>query len=126
MNILSRLSFRARVTAACYLCALIPLGVVMAVVWHAASKMATAEAEQYQTVEANIGDKIDRNLFERYGDVQAFTNNQVVRDQEAWGQVGESNPIVSAMNKYVDLYDVYYLTLLVDTNGKLLAVNSKD
>ena len=30
------------------------------------------------------------------------------------------------MNQYVDLYDVYYLTLLVDTDGKVIAVNSSD
>ena len=30
------------------------------------------------------------------------------------------------MNQYVDTYDIYYLTMLVDLSGKVIAVNSKD
>lgn len=73
-----------------------------------------------------IADKIDRNLFERYGDVQAFGLNRVVHDERYWYQPGDNNPIVETMNQLVSTYGIYYLTILVDTQGKVIAINSKD
>jgi methyl-accepting chemotaxis protein len=76
---------------------------------------------------AEIMDKVDRNLFERYGDVQAFVNNSVVYDQTQWGKRGSSeNRIAEAMNNYVTGYGMYYITKLVDTKGNLIAVNDID
>ena len=79
----------------------------------------------------NVADLIDRNLFERYGDVQAFGLNEVVRQREFWANeegpvAGDDNKLVAAMNSYVDTYDIYYLTILVDLDGNPIAVNSKD
>jgi methyl-accepting chemotaxis protein len=58
--------------------------------------------------------------------VQAFGVNQVVQDKEHWYKPDPENPIAKAMNNYVELYGIYYLTLLVDTEGKLIAVNTLD
>jgi methyl-accepting chemotaxis protein len=71
-------------------------------------------------------DTIERNLFERYGDVQAFGLNSVVHDVEHWYKRGETNPIVTAMNNYVTCYGIYSVTMLVDTQGKVVAVNTRD
>jgi len=80
-----------------------------------------------QFLAENIADKIDRNLFERYGDVQAFGINEVVLRKEHWYRPEEAeNPIVRRMNQYVRTYGIYYLTLLVDTQGRVIAVNSRD
>ncbi len=81
-------------------------------------------AANLQTAAQDIGDKIDRNLFERYGDVQAFGLNTILRNRELWYK--QDSPIVDAMNSYVDTYDIYYFTLLVDLDGKVIAINSKD
>jgi methyl-accepting chemotaxis protein len=123
---LSRLSFRTQLIAVCLLFALAPLSVMTYVSWRAANQVADSSAKEYQSIAIGVADKIDRNLFERYGDVQAFGLNTVVYQQDQWGSHGDENPIVQAMNKYVDLYDVYYLTLLVDKNGKLAAVNTNN
>ena len=123
---LSRFSFRTILTTVCLSFALVPLGVMTWTTWRSVGTLAQDTAEQYRSIAVNIADKIDRNLFERYGDVQAFGVNQVVQDTSVWGVQGEENPIVKAMNQYVDLYDLYYLTLLVDTHGKLIAVNTRD
>lgn len=73
---------------------------------------------------SDLGDKIDRNLFERYGDVQAFGFNTVVYDTENWYKKGSAeSPIVAAMNNYITAYGMYYLTLLVDLKGNVIAVN---
>lgn len=96
------------------------------VTWTTAKKLEVAAAEEYKTVAVGVADKIDRCMFERYGDVQAFGVNSVVRDKANWYKKGDENPIVAAMNKYVELYGIYYLTILVDTDGKLIAVNNRD
>jgi methyl-accepting chemotaxis protein len=126
MRILSNLSLRMRITLACLALALIPLTLLTLITWRAADTQANNTAKQYGGIARDIADKIDRNLFERYGDVQAFGLNTVVRDKAAWGKPASENPIVTAMNQLVELYDVYYLTLLVDTDGKVIAVNSRD
>ncbi len=82
-------------------------------------------AGRFQNLAENIADKIDRNLFERYGDVQAFGFNRVIWDRDHWYQPDTETDLVRVMNDYVAAYGVYYLTLLVDTDGRLIAVNTK-
>lgn len=102
----------------------------MAVVGYMAVRSAEAAKEsigvRFENTAHTIGDKIDRNLFERYGDVQAFTLNQAILRREDWYRPGVDNQIVQAMDRYVDTYDIYSLTILVDLQGRLIAVNSHD
>ncbi len=72
----------------------------------------------------NLGDTIDRNLFERYGDVQAFGYNTAAQDPANWRQPGAENPLVAAMNSYTKAYGLYPLMMMVDLNGDVLAVNT--
>ena len=74
-----------------------------------------------------MADKIDRNLFERYGDVQAFGFNAVVEDRSQWYKVGAANNrIVDRTNAYVAAYGMYVLSTLVDAEGRVVSVNDKD
>lgn len=83
--------------------------------------------KKIESVTIDIMDKVDRNLFERYGDVQAFGYNTIAQDKSYWYQQGaEKNAIVSVMNSYVVAYGMYYLTILVDLEGKVIAVNDLD
>lgn len=80
-----------------------------------------------QSVAESTMDKINRNLFERYGDVQAFGVNQVISDRASWYKEGnQHNKIAEIINKYVWLYGVYDLSYMVDLEGKLIAINDKD
>lgn len=80
---------------------------------------------QLKIIAVEMSDKIDRNLFERYGDVQAFGFNGVIQEKESWyKRSAEESPIVAAMNNYVIAYGMYYLTTLVDLDGKVIAVNT--
>ncbi len=74
----------------------------------------------------SIGDTIDRNLFERYGDVQAFGLNAAAKDSRNWKKPSGDNPLVSAMNSYMTGYGIYKLMLLLDLKGDVLAVNTVD
>ena len=82
---------------------------------------------QALTEAIELSDKVDRNIFERYGDVQAFGFNTVVEDTSSWYKHDtELNKITTAMNNYVIAYGFYYLTLLVDLHGDVIAVNNID
>lgn len=83
-------------------------------------------AQQYGGVAKNILAAIDRNLFERYGDVQAFSYNTAAYDPANWKNPSDSNPLVTAMNNYAKAYGFYPLMMLVSPEGELLAVNTKD
>ena len=120
------LTIRKKLILAFLAIGLIPASVIGMIAWRSTSSLADSTALQYRGVANSIADKIDRNLFERYGDVQAFGLNRAVHKQEDWYSHTDENPIVASMNDYVDTYDIYYLTLLVDLEGKLIAVNSRD
>ncbi len=98
--------------------------------YKAFSDMAKVEdltARNYSVQAAQLNDTIDRNLFERYGDVQAFGANRVVHDRQYWHRIGsDENPIAAAANTYVQLYGLYDLSYLVDLDGRLIAVNDKN
>ncbi|GMV92996.1 MAG: hypothetical protein AMXMBFR82_27740 [Candidatus Hydrogenedentota bacterium] len=106
---------------------LVPALILTAIAFAAANSLGEGMAQRFQTTAETISEQIDRNLFERYGDVQAFALNQVTHDRNAWYQADErSNPIVQTMNKYVETYGIYYLTILVDPTGRVIAVNTRD
>ncbi|NUQ51424.1 MAG: methyl-accepting chemotaxis protein [Phycisphaerales bacterium] len=92
--------------------------------WHATGNLADNLGREMNNFAESTHQKIDRNLFDRYGDVQAFGLNSIIFDRGAWYKTGPDAPIVKAMNDYVKLYGTYGLTLLVDTEGKVIAVNT--
>jgi hypothetical protein len=65
---------------------------------------------------ASVGDNIDRNLFERYGDVQAFAFNPMAR--------GSSIDVVEAQNFYTRAYGFYDLMVVADRNGNIVSTNT--
>lgn len=69
---------------------------------------------------------IDRNLFERYGDVQAFAQNHAAYIPANWKNPSDSNPLIASINSYMTNYGIYRLSVLLNTEGEVLAVNSVD
>jgi Methyl-accepting chemotaxis protein (MCP) signalling domain len=110
----------------------VAVGLVPAILLQVSAKRLSSTAEtsvnnSLKMASVSVIDRVDRNLFERYGDVQAFGYNRAVFDQESWYKVGnEENPIVRAMNQYVVAYGMYYFTILVDLQGRVIAVNDVD
>lgn len=74
----------------------------------------------------SVGEMIDRNLFERYGDVQAFSFNNAAYEPANWKNPSASNPLVTAMNRYTTAYGMYPLMMLIDKQGDVLATNTVD
>jgi methyl-accepting chemotaxis protein len=93
----------------------------------AATAVRERAADGLKQTAGHIADKIDRNLFERYGDVQAFGFNDVVRDRTQWYKVGSTdNRVAAVTNSYMTAYGIYALSMLVDSAGAVVSVNDKD
>jgi methyl-accepting chemotaxis protein len=123
----SKLSIQLKLVVLLVLIGTIPLVVVGSIAYHSTVNVDAASLNQLEQIARTISDKIDRNLFERYGDVQAFGLNAAVDHHEDWYRgTEEENRIVRVVNAYVDTYDIYSLSMLVDPQGKMIAVNSKD
>ena len=88
-------------------------------------KLSDIAADQFAAYATNLTDLIDRNLFERYGDVQAFGYNTAAHDPAYWNNPSDNNPLVAAMNNYAKAYGFYPVMMLIAPDGQLLAINSK-
>lgn len=68
----------------------------------------------------SIIDKIDRNLFERYGDVQAFALSESARS-------GDPERITKFMSDMMSAYSpIYDAMLVLDKKGNVIAANKVD
>jgi hypothetical protein len=72
----------------------------------------------------SVIEKIDRNFYERFGDVQAFAYNKLAR--EAIDSATATPEIQKFINTMVYYYVLYDLMMIVDANGKVVAVNTTD
>ena len=72
-----------------------------------------------------IQDKVDRFLFERYGDVQAFGLNATVHRDLSGLSEGDRAGIERVINQYVATYGCYPLSTILDRNGRVVAVNTQ-
>ena len=107
--------------------AVIPMGVIAAIGVFATHQIEASVGKRFASTAQGIADKIDRNLFERYGDVQAFAQNRVALERYSWYQAGEmDNEIVRVMNAYNATYGIYWLSMMVDLKGDVIAVNNRD
>jgi methyl-accepting chemotaxis protein len=104
---------------------IVPMAAVGYLGSSATGEMEKAAGQRVQVVAENIADKIDRNLSERYGDAQIFGLNKIVGERYHWYSK-DNNAIAHAMNQYMAASGIYYLTILVDPVGDVMAVNSKD
>ncbi|MBC7838481.1 MAG: HAMP domain-containing protein [Nitrospiraceae bacterium] len=117
----------AKLTTLFVLFGFVPMAVVGLIAYNASLTIEGSVGTRFQSVAEGVADKIDRNLFERYGDVQAFGFNRVLDQKAAWYRADvEDNPIRQVIDQYVDTYDLYSLSILVDLDGRVIAVNSKD
>lgn len=77
-----------------------------------------------QGVAQNYIEKIDRNFYERHGDVQAFSVNQLSA-ATILNPAENSTAMQTYMNTLVELYP-YDLMTLCDSSGKVIAVNNQN
>ena len=104
----------------------VPMGIVGWMGYSAVGQITDSIGANFKGLAGNIANKIDRNLSERYGDVQAFSLNRIIGERYNWYVSDSNNEISTTMNEYVKTYGIYYLTMLVDLEGDIIAVNFAD
>ncbi len=116
-----RLGLSRTITIVLVLAALIPAVVLAAIAYVGERKAVSGSTATRLAVNAEqLMEKIDRCLFERMGDVQAFTLNPLAR-------TGDAAALTALADAYADLYDFYDLMLIVDAaSGKVIASNRKN
>jgi methyl-accepting chemotaxis protein len=124
MSFFNNLKIRTKLGIVLILVAMLP-ALAIAIAYNIEEKELKADYEHNLVkVAKDIGEVIDRNLFERYGDVQAFGYNTAAHDPANWGRPSAKNPLVGAMNNYTKAYGLYPLMILVSPQGDVLATNN--
>jgi len=91
---------------------------------HESKQLAQSQLTELATVARSVQDKVDRCLFERYGDVQAFGLNRTFhRDLAKLSETDRSN-LTGLLNDYAKSYGCYDLCLVLDPAGNVLLVNA--
>lgn len=121
-----KLNIRTKLVLLLVVFSALPLMAVMPIVFSRLNDMQQGHLDDMQVTAEEIGEVIDRNLFERYGDVQAFGANAASKNKANWYSHGAGNPLIASMDAYMTNYGLYKIMLLVDMDGKVAAVNSTD
>ena len=99
--------------------ALVPL---VTICWWAyasiGKQIASSAGALLQAKASETLDKIDRNLFERYGDVQAFAYNAKA--------LGDKDEVTKVLDFYTMTYGCYDLMIVADLDGTVVAANTTD
>jgi|688.fasta_scaffold00180_47 methyl-accepting chemotaxis protein len=112
-------SVRSKLIASFLAASAIPLLVVSVIAYRNTSQQAiSGSATTLQEKSTQTLDKIYRNLFERYGDVQAFAFNEKA--------LGSAEELTSALDFYTKTYGCYDLMIVADSEGRVLAANTVD
>ena len=97
---------------------MIPALTVGWVAYRATDTISQGIGARFEQSSGDLLDKIDRFLFERYGDVQAFAANPLARGTQAQR--------TEAANFYTRTYGIYDLMVIADADGRITAVNTVD
>ena len=120
-----KINLSTRIILSMAVAGLIPLLGLVALAIKEANTISQMASEEMLSLATNCMDTIERNLFERYGDVQAFATNQIVQAPN-WSDPSVNATLVEAINNYVRLYGIYSLSMVLDQNGRVVAVNTVD
>ncbi len=104
---------------------LIPVCALAILSFRSTEKIADGKSALLRESAVTAIDTIERNLFERYGDVQAFATNSMFRyldPQDADAKAA----FTEALNTYVRIYGIYPLSVITDGTGKVVAANTRD
>ena len=114
-----RFGLRTKLLAVLMLVGVIPFALVG---WEAVARVREADLtsarSEVEAAAVSAGELIDRNLFERYGDAQAFAVSPAVRRSPA--------AAAEVTDTLMALYGVYDLMVVTDEAGVVVAVNTVD
>jgi methyl-accepting chemotaxis protein len=112
-------SIKTKLITCFQLVAMIPLVIIC---WWAytstRAQVLASKGALLESTSSQLLDKIYRNLFERFGDVQAFAYNPQA--------LAEPAPLTEVLNFYTKTYGCYDLMVVADADGKIIAANTID
>ena len=112
------LSLRARLMSVISAMSLLAVGQFLFMAYQSTKAMHHGKENLIEASAESMLDKIDRNLFERYGDVQAFALSEPAHS-------GVPARITAFMNDMMGAYAPFYDAMIVtDAKGKVIAANS--
>ena len=112
-------TLKAKLTLSFVLVAAIPLLAISSIAYYRTKHFAIQEAgAALEEKSAQTLNKIYRNLFERYGDVQAFAFNPKA--------MGTPEEVTEAINFFVKTYGCYDVMVVADADGTIIAANTVD
>ena len=116
-------NLRNKIVAPAILLIMIGGSVVYLTLWLEANKIDANQLQVLATAAHDIQERVDRCLFERYGDAQAFALNPLVRrDLENLTPTEQSN-LRRLFNDYMATYGCYVATMIISPAGKIVALN---
>jgi methyl-accepting chemotaxis protein len=120
-----KINLSTRIILSMAVAGLIPLLGLVTLAIKEANTISKMASEEMLILAESCMDTIERSLFERYGDVQAFATNQIVQAPN-WRDPSVNATLVEAINNYVRLYGIYSLSMVLDQDGRVVAVNTVD
>ncbi|MBI3544116.1 MAG: methyl-accepting chemotaxis protein [Deltaproteobacteria bacterium] len=114
------LSIKVKLLGVLGLVSVVALGLFAVMAGQSSDALRNGKEAQVRAATESLIDKIDRNLFERYGDVQAFALSEPARS-------GSHDRIVDFMADMMAAYaPIYDLMIVTNARGKVVAVNGVD
>ncbi len=105
---------------------LIPALVVAGEALSITDGMAENASKNLTSTAMTVMDRVERNLYERYGDAQAFGLNVCWENTASWYQREPDAPLNEVLNRYVATYTpIYFMSMAVDTKGQVVAISTK-
>jgi len=113
------LNLRTKATALAIAIGTLPVIAIGTAAYFAASAPLREEVFRTQTEQANqINDKLNRFMFERFGDIQAIANLPTLRDPKVQA-VTTPKSRQELLESYIKFYRVYDSIALYDLDGNL-------
>ncbi|MBX3118716.1 MAG: HAMP domain-containing protein [Fimbriimonadaceae bacterium] len=121
-----RANFGARLILLFLLFGLLPAIALTILALRITTGIAQNDKDRLESAAVTVNSRIERNLYERYGDVQAFGLNTELYNQEYWYKTQPDAPLRALMNRNLATYTpIYLMSMMVDLNGRVIAISSK-
>ncbi len=125
-NSFIKLNLKAKATIIAVLIGTVPIAVIgVAAYFGASNTIRQTVADNQKKQASEILNKLNRFMFERYGDVQVIANLPILKNPKVRAVVneGEKNDILT---KFTESYAVYSNIAVYDLNGNLVLSGGKE
>jgi methyl-accepting chemotaxis protein PixJ len=120
----SKFTLRTKATILAIALGTIPLALVGTGAYFASTQTLTKEVEfRQKATSAEAIDKVNRFMFERYGDVQALANLPLLRNKQI-GELVSRTEKQQVLDTYAKTYGVYDSIAVFETNGNVIVQTS--